>query len=139
MRYLQLIGLLTTACFVGLCQQDKTVEPELGWTTEATVVAVYDGDTCTIEVRKFLKLRLEGCWAPELAEPGGPESGKRLADLIEGKQIKVRIGGHTDLWRKRTFGRDVGRAWIHGKDVATEMIRSGHAYATKEELIRSQK
>ena len=120
-------------------QQDKTEQPVPGWTTEATVVSVYDGDTCTIEVRRFIKVRLEDCWAPERREKGGIESGDYLADLIEGEKVLVRIGGSEDVWRRRTFGRDVGRIWIDGDDVSTLMIESGHAFETKPELLESLK
>lgn len=126
-------------CAATFLAADKTAEPERGWVTDATVVSVYDGDTCTVEVRKFIKIRLEDCWAPEMREDGGPESGDHLRELIEGKKVLLRVGGSEDVWRKRTFGRDVGRIWLDGEDVTTLMVKSGHAYETKEALQESQK
>lgn len=132
-----MVHALALAVLFQSTQKAKQAAPVPGWVTEATVVSVYDGDTCTIEVRKFFKVRLEDCWAPERNEQGGIQSGDELAKLIEGRRVLVRIGGDQDVWRKRTFGRDVGRIWVDGRDVSGLMIKSGHAFGTKDELKAS--
>lgn len=114
-------------------------QPKPGWCTQATVVSVYDGDTCTVEVRRRFKIRLEDVWAPEIREKGGIESRDHLRSLIDQKAVMIRIGGTEDVWRRRTFGRDVGRIWVEGNDVGSAMIESGHAFKTKAELRENQK
>jgi endonuclease YncB( thermonuclease family) len=50
------------------------------YTYNATVVGVHDGDTCTLDIdlgfrtHRIQPVRLAGCNARELADPGGQEA-----------------------------------------------------------------
>lgn len=92
-------------------------------TTKLTgkVVAIADGDTFTLllpgNVTK--KIRLYGVDAPERKQPFGTVSRQRLSELIFSKEVSVE---EKDVDR---YGRTVGEAFIEGKSVNEEMLRSG--------------
>ena len=113
-------------------------QPDLGYVTDATCIDVTDGDTCVVQISKVVKIRLEDCWAPEKDQKGGSESTANLIKLIEGKQVRVRLGGNSHVWRTRSFDREVGRVWVDGLDVTEQQIQSGHAFRTKEEQEGAQ-
>lgn len=61
----------------------------------ATVTAVHDGDTCTAEIQLGFDvsvtehIRLLGCNARELSQPGGPEAAANLTALLLGQHVTV--------------------------------------------------
>lgn len=50
------------------------IEPELGYSTNAYVIGVHDGDTIEVEYRRRFHIRINGLKSPELSEPGGIEA-----------------------------------------------------------------
>jgi endonuclease YncB( thermonuclease family) len=59
------------------------------YTYYATVVSNYDGDSVKVDldlglgvIKKGVGIRLLGCNAPELKQPGGPEAKQALADYL---------------------------------------------------------
>lgn len=62
----------------------------------AAVVAIHDGDSITadidlgFDVHTIQHLRLLGCNARELAQPGGKEALANLAAILSGKTVTVR-------------------------------------------------
>jgi endonuclease YncB( thermonuclease family) len=100
----------------------------------ATVV---DGNMFDLSTdSKKNRIRLCGIGAPEADEKGGPEATEALKALIESKAVRcVQVGGGTPcdgrarpISRKRVVARCyVVEAGKPDKEVATEMVCSGHA------------
>lgn len=112
--------------------------PPAGWTTQATVTRVLDGDTLEVEITRKLKVRLLDCWAPEKREAAGPASTANLKRLIGDGEITlmvpVRSSKVEDVW---TFGRVLGYVWSKADadwSVNEQQVRQGHA--TKEKVRR---
>lgn len=82
-----------------------------------------DGDTIRLDSPgKNLRLRVWGISATEIRDPGGVESSRALAMLIEGKTLAFNL---KDVDR---YGRPVVRCELpSGADISCEMIRRGHA------------
>lgn len=123
-----------------LCTPAHAEAPPLGWTTEARVLDVYDGDTITVEVRRVFRVRLLDCWAPEIR--GGTAETKRAArssrdhlrELLGGKTVRLHVptterGRVQDLF---TFGRILAQVWIGDTNAAQAQVEAGHATKTKE-------
>lgn len=89
---------------------------------EATVVAVYDGDTVTVLTTETIKIRLDGIDAPELKQPHGQASKQALSALVFGKVITVKPKS------KDRYGRTVARLEADGIDVNLQMVATGHAH-----------
>jgi len=85
---------------------------------------VHDGDTFKLkEGGQTIKIRMFGIDAPEIKQPYGEESGKALRELIDGKEIRLRI------MNKDAYGRTVGEPWLGDSlNVSLWMIRNGHAW-----------
>ena len=59
------------------------------WDKRAFVTSVHDGDTITVtldqgygDLKENMKIRLGTVYAPELAQPGGPETRQFVVDWI---------------------------------------------------------
>jgi len=90
------------------------------WDKRARVVDVHDGDTITVLLDQGFDdyaqrtLRLEDVYAPELAQPGGPETRRALVEWLTGRSagswpyIVTTIRTRTDRDRT-TLGRYVAR------------------------------
>jgi len=90
----------------------------------ATVVAVYDGDTCTC-TRPFGKpfqVRLHGIDAPELRDAYGETARYMLATLIHNRRV-ILVPSEYDRYR-----RVVARVLLDGVDISVAMLRAGHAF-----------
>lgn len=90
----------------------------------ATVIAVHDGDTITADidlgfsVHTIQHLRLLGCNARELSQPGGPDAAANLAGLLFGKQVTVR-----SVKPDKFGGRyDAAITLPDGTDLVTQLI-----------------
>lgn len=93
------------------------------------VVNVHDADTFQLVLVLDAEggtgiwpwLRLLGCDAAELREPGGVAAQQWAVDkLCSASEIEVELHG----W---SFDRRLARVWVDGKDIAPEMIAAGHA------------
>lgn len=86
----------------------------------AHVLAVHDGDTCTVDidlgfsvwVRKC-PIRLDGLDAPELKTPEGPPALLALSALVLGKDIVLR----TRKDKEEKFGRMLGTLLLPAPDL----------------------
>lgn len=89
--------------------------------------AVYDGDTCKLEISggKVEKLRFAHIDAPEKKQRGGLEAQKFLANMIDGRDITV-IVNTTDR-----YGRKVADVYYDGHYVNAEMVKNGYAWHYK--------
>ena len=82
------------------------------------VVRVADGDTITIidPARTQYKIRLQGIDAPEKGQPFGRASGRFLACLVAGRDVKIQ-------WSKKDkYGRILGTVFLDNRDINLEML-----------------
>lgn len=92
------------------------------------VVKVSDGDTITVldSSKTQQKIRLQGIDAPEKGQAFGKASGKFLAGLVAGRDVKVQ-------WSKKDrYGRILGTVYVDGREVNLEMLRAGMAWHYKK-------
>lgn len=101
------------------------------YTYTATVLAVHDGDTFTalvdlgFDVALRVKLRLLGCNAIELGQPGGTEAGDNLRQLINLRTVylhTVQVDKYGGRYDAQVTLPDIG-------DLATKLIADGWAAA----------
>lgn len=111
------------------------------------VTRVSDGDTLWVQPGaggRAVKLRVQGIDAPEACQPWGPESQRRLQELVLGREVRL-VEGPLD-----THGRRLARLMLGDTDVGRLMVREGHAwshryrgwpgpYAADEALARSER
>ncbi|MDR2999994.1 MAG: thermonuclease family protein [Fibromonadaceae bacterium] len=85
---------------------------------------VHDGDTFKLnENGQIIKIRVFGIDAPESDQAYGQESGNALRELIDGKQVRVRIQN------KDIYGRTVGEPWLGDSlNVSLWMVQNGYAW-----------
>lgn len=107
------------------------------------VVEVVDGDTLTCRVTLDVRVRLLDCWAPELRGETQAEkdkavaSKKHLVAIAENKAggLFVLLDGTKRLDDVLSFGRVLGRVWVHGAgDLSSKQVATGHAFRRKLEL-----
>lgn len=89
--------------------------------------AVYDGDTCRIEIPggKQEKLRFAHIDAPEKNQEYGLEAQKFLSNMIDGREITVYVL-NTDK-----YGRKVVDVYYDGRYINAEMVKNGYAWHYK--------
>lgn len=89
-----------------------------------TVIAVYDGDTVTVEddCGETYQLRLHGIDAPERKQDFGYMARLALSGMVLGKRVAIM------QTTKDRYGRMVGRLFVAGNDVNCAMVRNGHAW-----------
>ncbi len=100
------------------------------------VVVVIDGDTVLFKPdhyspasRAFVKVRLAGIDAPEAGQPHGDASTQALKVLALKRRAVLEIVA-TDV-----YGRKVGNLDVDGVRVNLEMVRRGHAWASRRAAI----
>lgn len=102
-----------------------SVHAEVGDTFTARVVAVYDGDTITVEAPGHVyKVRLHGIDCPELRQPGGSDARSFTADLALGRTVSVT---ETDVDRYGRVVAVVTLVW-DGRVLNEALLRAGHAW-----------
>ena len=116
-------------------------QPPKGFTTDARIVRIIDGDTVDIEVVRKVRVRLEDCWCPETRtrdreeKVRGYAAKRHLRDFIweHGADLVVFIAASDDNELKDifTFGRVVGRVFVDGVDISEMMVSDGHATKSK--------
>lgn len=113
-------------------------KPEAGWTTEAKLVRVIDGDTVEVAVERRFVVRLLDCWAPETrtrdkAEKlAGLESRDNLVELIGDEPLLLHVPADSPEFDERfTFGRILGRLYTETGELSELQVAAGHATKTK--------
>jgi len=108
------------------------------------VVKVWDGDTVNVMRGDSvtLKVRLHGIDAPELGQPFGEESRKRLAELVmpfgeeagSDRLADLAMRGNVAICEhgKDKFGRTLVWLEVGGRDVASKMLADGLAWHNVE-------
>ena len=95
------------------------------------VFAVIDGDTVLFKpdpartARAFFKLRLADIDAPESGQPHGDDAKRALETLTRERRATVETRA-TDR-----YGRLVGDLYVDGQRVNAELVRAGHAWASR--------
>ena len=93
---------------------------------------IVDGDTFWVcDQTACHKIRLCGIDAPELSDPLGPASKRALQNLAAGNVINcVPVGEGTvcdGRSRPTSYDRIVAQCFVHGRDLAAEMVSTGQA------------
>lgn len=111
--------------------------PPAAITLPCQVIEVYDGDTLTVRVSVDLRVRLLGCWAPEVRtrddaeKRAGLASRDHLRTLAEGAPVLVSVPlGHADrLDDLLSMGRVLASVWRVGDatSLAAQQVAAGHA------------
>ena len=119
-RGLQVVALLSIALLATPVTSNEPESPVL----RGRVVGVTDGDTLTLLVdRREVKVRLAQIDAPEMGQPHGVRAKRALSDLAFGHEARVTV---VDVDK---YGRTVGEVVVDGRNVNTELVRQGHAWA----------
>ena len=129
----------------------EQTEPQPGWTTVGEVVAVPDGDTVYVEIRRRVRVRLLGCWSAEsrrdpriksdidreAAKLRGIAAKEHLTRIALGKRCVLMIPTQTDgeeissdVGDVFSLSRALGRVWVDGQDLSELQVERG--YATRE-------
>jgi len=135
-------------------EHNKKEAPSPSWTTRAKVLRVIDGDTLEVEIRRTVRVRMLGCWAPESRQdPRLPES-RRLAEKAKGQAAKqslislangrevivsVPLSDDGDVAKSMTMGRVLGHVWLVDhpeKSLSVQQVEAGHATTEKPEELR---
>lgn len=105
---------------------------------KARVDRVKDGDTFEARVERTNKgggpaiqrttVRIHGIDAPEHGQTYGEQAKAALAALVDGRDVELL---ETDRDRE---GRLVAVVLLEGRDVGAVLVRSGHAWAFREDL-----
>ncbi len=88
------------------------------------IIEVHDGDTATLlskENRKY-RIRFYGIDAPESRQSHGRASGEALREKILGENVSVKVVNID------TYGRAVGKVFLHDRYVNLEMVNDGMAW-----------
>jgi endonuclease YncB( thermonuclease family) len=98
----------------------------------ATISSVYDGDSFTaladlgFSVWRYVNVRLNGCNAIELRNPGGHEAKQHVLELMPiGTAVTLTVTG----WDKFGDRSDSFIALPDGRDLTATMIADGYAAA----------
>lgn len=94
--------------------------------TQGWVSWVMDGDTVLLVVdgeSEPVRLRLLDLDAPESCQHGGEDARDALIALVLRRQVRIEPHGQD------SYGRQLGRLYVEGRDVGAEMVRSGWAWA----------
>ena len=87
------------------------------------LIKVVDGDTIHAEQEGNLyKIRLLEIDAPEMDQPGGPESKTFLSQLLRDGYVDAEITG------KDRYSRYLARLYLKGKDINRLMVQTGYAW-----------
>lgn len=94
---------------------------------EGKVVAVYDGDTLSVEAKdgKIYSIWLQGVDAPEIKQDYGKKSKNKLSDLVLDKTVTVVVH------KKEVQDRYLGNVYLNGQDINLRQIETGMAWYYK--------
>lgn len=142
-RRWQWIAAFTAGVMVGGALMDMTSQPAAAEAAGepaaeehlAKVVQVNHGDEFEILWRPPMPLRfnvrLNRVDTPFSDQPGGREATEALADLIYGKHVRIDFEDNDKPYQDRSE-RLIAYAFIGGRNVNVEMVRSGHsAFVTR--------
>lgn len=111
-------------------------KPENGFSTEASIVRIVDGDTIVIEVKRQFPIRIRGLRCAEHNTDKGKEETAFLHTLIkpgDACQVFIPSNNPTTFMDFNSFNRLIGDLYIGDILIAEYMIKSGHGIAGKKE------
>ena len=116
---LQLIALIACVLCLSACSDDAL---------QGRVVKVADGDTITIldSSNTQHKIRLQGIDAPEKGQAFGKASGKFLAGLVAGREVRIAFS------KRDQYNRILGTVYLDDRDINLEMLKAGFAWHYKQ-------
>lgn len=128
-RMIACLALMTVFAASACSESTVATETTDDGSPSAEVVQVIDGDT--IEVRlpdgTLERVRLIGIDAPEVNEPGSEEASARLAELVEGAQIRM----EADVSDRDRFDRLLRYVMVGDAFVNEILVREGLAAAVQ--------
>lgn len=90
---------------------------------EGRVLRVVDGDTLVLRSSyQVVRIRLAEIDAPEHDQPYGTEARNALANMVNGRMIRIVAIGHD------RYGRVVARLYADGLDVNAALVEEGSAW-----------
>lgn len=97
-------------------------------TLQGRVVGVHDGDTVTVldASKHQVKVRLAEIDAPELGQPYGSRAKQALANLVNGKDVRV------EAQAQDRYGRMVGRIYSNNVDVNAALVAQGAVWVYRQ-------
>lgn len=108
--------LFATPAFADPCEAPL---PTRGTPFAGEVTHIIDGDgLCVGKDQGGIEVRLADFYAPELADPGGPEAKGALTAIAMGKRAECVAG-------KKSYDRTVARCTINGKPIGDLMRAAG--------------
>lgn len=112
-------------CLVAACAAGTPANE----TFDASAVHLRDGDSLIVSTGDVQReLRIAEIDTPERGQPWGKRAKQALAQLVEGRTLRVEV-----IDRDR-YGRDVSKIWVGETCVACELVRGGHAWAYRDYL-----
>jgi endonuclease YncB( thermonuclease family) len=123
--HLKYLAALLIAMLLPLCAYGQSANDITG-----RVVGIADGDTLTLltDAHQQVRIRLAEIDAPESGQPYGKLSKQALSNLVFSKTVRIKTRGLDQ------YGRTLGRVYVGGRDVNSEMVRSGAAWAYRDYL-----
>ena len=116
-------------------------KPTPGWTTQAKVERVLDGDTIEVSITRRFCVRLihqneEDLEfnAPERNTPEGQQAKSALETLVDGQYIILFLPAkHPEkLLDVENLGRILGEVWLDGERVTSILLEEGHGKLLKK-------
>lgn len=110
--------------------------PAMGVFVPAKCINVVDGDTIDVIVQIKVRVRLDGCWAPEthgVQKEAGLRAKFAMKKLAEGQPGVLMVPWKDSLKDMLTLDRVVGGFMVNGVDVAKEQVFKKLAGKTKED------
>lgn len=115
---------------LGLLVSPWIATPAWAETLHGVVIAVIDGDTVLFKPdhnhpssRAFLKIRLADIDAPEKGQPRGAAATRALATRVLHQHVAIATVA-TDI-----YGRTVAHIRVGEREIGTEMVQGGFAWA----------
>jgi endonuclease YncB( thermonuclease family) len=102
--------------------------PAFGASLQGKVTKVFDGDSLLFQPAgggKPLELRLKDIDAPEICQPGGPESRDYLQEVVKDKLVRVETGPAD------AFGRTLAVLSVDDMNLNQRLVAEGHAWSAR--------
>ncbi len=126
-----LLLLTMTVVVIGCAPDAKPPEQSEAY----TVIKIRDGDSITVRANGVpLEVRLFGIDAPEFNQPYAKESRRQTEQLLNGKQVMLKIID------KDRFGRTVAKVFLTGEleSVNSQLVERGAAWVYRQYTNDSQ-
>jgi endonuclease YncB( thermonuclease family) len=118
-----LLSLLALVAFAALSRAARSES------YAARAVHLRDGDSLIVRMGDAQReVRIAEVDTPERGQPWSQRAKRALAELVEGRTLRVVVVDHD------RYGRDVAQLFVGETCVGCELVRGGHAWAYREYL-----